>query len=294
MNQSLTNPSSLSFSTAAATKAVLLAACALIGTAHASVVPAAPGQKWHLDNVVHTDGGTASGSFAYDYSQSSGTFDIEVDTTPGASFGGGSYRDKIPQSSGNASLLSAVPDGSLDLNGSPFIFMNWVTPLSETLDTVDLNVNGFSYEGFCTDSNCAGANAYRKYASGRVIRLGAQWDNLGNGLDGTTGMPVLAAGGSLTAGATTTVSLSGALPGAMAFLVVGASEQNLPFAQGTLVPSPDIVLPLLVDSSGAIALQAAWPAIVPSSTSFYHQFWVQDAQGPDGYSASNALKSTTP
>ena len=60
------------------------------------------------------------------------------------------------------------------------------------------------------------------------------------------------------------------------------------------VPNPDLVIPLTADAQGDLTLVVTWPQGVPSAVSLYTQFWVQDASGPAGFTASNAVESTTP
>jgi len=123
---------------------------------------------------------------------------------------------------------------------------------------------------------------------------GADFQSAGGGLAGSTGTPVLSADGYMLAGTTVTLSLGNGLPGAAAVLVVGLTQQGAPFKGGTLVPHPDLLLPLALDGSGQLALGFVWPAGVPSGRSVWSQAWLHDAQGPQGYAASNGLKFTTP
>ncbi|MHC5212718.1 MAG: hypothetical protein ACYTG2_18560, partial [Planctomycetota bacterium] len=128
----------------------------------------------------------------------------------------------------------------------------------------------------------------------------ASWTfgNLGYGLAGSSGVPSLGAGISGSPFATTFVSvgMSGALPISTATLVISLGEIDLPFKGGMLVPSPDLLLHgLLTDSGGNLSL-SGWlptPSIPPGST-FYFQYWIADAAGPFGLSASNGFSITTP
>lgn len=118
------------------------------------------------------------------------------------------------------------------------------------------------------------------------------WTVLGGGLKGSLDDPNLAGGGPLTPGSTTRLSLRGAIPSSPANLVAGLAAINAPFKGGTLVPEPLVLLPLATDSQGALDLLFPWPA-VPAGIDFHVQTWVQDAGGPKGLSASNALRFTT-
>jgi len=124
---------------------------------------------------------------------------------------------------------------------------------------------------------------------------GAQtWTDLGQGLAGTAGVPVLAGTGSLTPGSSNDVTLSGALAGASSTLVIGLSSFEAPFKGGVLVPSPDVLLGLPVDGAGGATLPFTWPAGVPSGTMLWWQWWIVDPAGPSGLAASNGLLSTSP
>lgn len=121
------------------------------------------------------------------------------------------------------------------------------------------------------------------------------WLNLGDGLAGSAGCPMLFADESTT-GSTVTLKLDKALPDGTAWLVLGVSQLSAPFKQGILVPSPDILLPNLpLDETGALHLAFDWPpAGVPNGVFLYWQYWIPDAGGPAGFAASNGVLSTTP
>jgi hypothetical protein len=62
-----------------------------------------------------------------------------------------------------------------------------------------------------------------------------------------------------------------------------------------MYPTPQLIVgPFAVSGEGDLALTTSWPVGVPSSVSFYYQWWVIDAAGPAGFSSSNGLQSTTP
>ena len=77
-----------------------------------------------------------------------------------------------------------------------------------------------------------------------------------------------------------------------ATLVAGLSALQAPFKGGTLVPAPDVLLPLATDAAGALGLPFTWPQGVPAGIELYVQFWVQDASASHGLAASNALRGT--
>ena len=132
----------------------------------------------------------------------------------------------------------------------------------------------------------------------RISRLtGNAFEDVGSGLPGTNGEPLLEADSLLVEGADVEVTLSGALGDTPAFLIVGFSALNAPLHGGTLVPDPNppgLIIPLVLGPSGTITLGADWPAGIPSDLQLWLQFWVEDPGAPFGYAASNAVRGTTP
>ena len=72
--------------------------------------------------------------------------------------------------------------------------------------------------------------------------------------------------------------------------VVGLSAWGQPFLGGTLVPSPDILLPLITDSAGDSTLSVLLPAELPQGFTGYVQAWINDPLTPGGMSATNSLR----
>jgi len=125
-----------------------------------------------------------------------------------------------------------------------------------------------------------------------TVTFGAgAWTNLGNGLAGTNGEPLLVGVGPLTAMSVNSVDLSNALPGSTTNMVLGLSLFNVAFKGGVLGPSPDFLfLGLPVNGSGDFSLPFVWPVGVPAGTKIWVQHWVSDAGGPVGFAASNNLE----
>jgi len=120
------------------------------------------------------------------------------------------------------------------------------------------------------------------------------WKDLGFAKAGSQGTPHLLATGALTANSSNQLALSSAAPSAAATLVVGLTAVLAPFKGGTLVPQPQVLVPVVVDASGTATIEAGWPAGVPSGTSVHAQIWVTDASGPHGFTASNAVRGDAP
>lgn len=120
------------------------------------------------------------------------------------------------------------------------------------------------------------------------------WADLGHGLGGSAGVPQLTGTGSLTAGSTIHWSLAAAKPSAPAWIAAGFSQIHYPFAGGLLVPAPDVVLPIVTDTSGGANLDVFIPVALPNGSSVVVQVWVLDPLGPAGFAASNAVTASAP
>jgi hypothetical protein len=122
--------------------------------------------------------------------------------------------------------------------------------------------------------------------------------DLGNGLAGTGGLvPHLAAEGTLLPSDSLDVKLADGLPFGTAHVVFSFSAINAPFKGGVLVPNPSpsaLILALVLDAGGGFAVSSSWPPNVPAGIELYLQVWVQDAGGPVGFAASNAVHQVTP
>ncbi len=124
-----------------------------------------------------------------------------------------------------------------------------------------------------------------------------RWLDLGDGLAGTNGLPVLDADGTLVGGEALSLSLTNALADTTAFLTVGVAALNAPFKGGVLVPDinpPGFFFALPTGPAGTIVIPATWPAGFPPNFDTYYQYWIQDPAGPFGFAASNACQGRTP
>jgi hypothetical protein len=136
------------------------------------------------------------------------------------------------------------------------------------------------------------------FSKGSVYLLhlsGSSWTDLGGGLAGTDGVPNLQGKGALVFGKTIDYRVDDVLGNALGFLVVGFGVANAPLKGGVLVPTPDLIIGGFSSFGwGVLTLEVPWPAGVPAALTLYHQWWFVDPAGPVGFSASNALSSTTP
>ncbi|MES1258603.1 MAG: PEP-CTERM sorting domain-containing protein [Acidobacteriota bacterium] len=110
---------------------------------------------WTLAPVELGDGGTASGSFAFD--ADTGVYSaIDLHTTSGSIFGGADYAFVYPLSSADA--LVATTFSATDLAGTQLVELIFTVPLTNAGGTIDLSL---VIEGLCTDSSCNGTDNVR-------------------------------------------------------------------------------------------------------------------------------------
>ena len=119
------------------------------------------------------------------------------------------------------------------------------------------------------------------------------WTNLGQGLAGAAGVPLLSGQGTLAPATPVTLSLSSARPFSPAFLVVSSATLYAPFKGGVLVPVPSILFAIATDGFGQAGFSGLAHPLPPGFT-HYFQFWIADPAGPYGFAASNGLAGTTP
>jgi hypothetical protein len=128
--------------------------------------------QWTLSGVTFNDGGTASGSFDYDADiQAVSGFDVT--TTAGTALPGDHYLDlhgdQPPYPPSGFAVLDILDPANL--TGSPFIALNFGSPLSNAGGVIPL-VHGIS-EGFCLNVDCSFGDYRRSIAAGAVVGVDA-------------------------------------------------------------------------------------------------------------------------
>ncbi|HYN64554.1 MAG TPA: sulfatase-like hydrolase/transferase, partial [Candidatus Limnocylindrales bacterium] len=118
------------------------------------------------------------------------------------------------------------------------------------------------------------------------------WQPLSKPLLGTNGPPLLWGTGQCVPGASISITLYDARPGAPCMLAVGAENEGLYFKGGLFVPRPDILTFLHVPSSGTLKFTGKWPADIPAGFPILFQYWIQDPAAIQGWAASNGLAAT--
>ncbi|MEM7310766.1 MAG: hypothetical protein AAF682_29095 [Planctomycetota bacterium] len=131
----------------------------------------------------------------------------------------------------------------------------------------------------------------------RVPLKSATWLQLGNGLAAGGVIPKLEAyagcsgeWGEAAAVVPGALEVSQAAPLAPAVAIIGMQEANTPLFGGTLVPSLDIIVGGATDENGELVVPLTWPKPTPQCLSFVTQVWILDPAGPEGVSATDALR----
>jgi len=140
--------------------------------------------------------------------------------------------------------------------------------------------------------------------TGEVVRYEAypvapcapgSWDDLGGSTPGVAGAPRLVGSGPLQPGWPAALDLLSAPPSALLLAWLSFAPTPQPALGGTLhvLPFANQFL-FAADAGGSFHVSTTWPAGVPSGTSVWFQFVVQDASVRHGLTLSNALRATAP
>ena len=194
------------------------------------------------------------------------------------------------------------PKTAVDVNGNVYVSNGWAsTPASDGrlwAFNADLSVNLFTLN---LDRQNSGGPAIGKTGimlvadrSG-VYAYRSAWTDLGSGLAGTPGLPLLLGQGEMKAQQVVRLTLRNALPNSVSALIFGLTNVSAPFKGGTLVPSTDLIIfGLPTGPAGELPLSVQIPPAVVSGVPLYFQYWIADPAGPWGFAASNAVTVTTP
>ena len=109
------------------------------------------------------------------------------------------------------------------------------------------------------------------------------------GFGGPGSMHLSVCGGDLSTGTTADLALTGGVPGGLAWLLAGLTQQPTPFKGGTLVPVPwSLALALPADGAGQVAVNGIPGGNGPLSIVL--QALMADAAQPKGWAISNAVR----
>ena len=122
--------------------------------------------QWSLEGVRFSDGGAATGSFAFD--ADTGTFSaIAVTTTAGSAFPGATYDAISSTFASTAQSLYLVTQAQGDLTGTPLLDLSLLGPMTDQGGAIPLS--GINGEYTCVDSTCLYANPLRAIIAGDVV-----------------------------------------------------------------------------------------------------------------------------
>ena len=128
-----------------------------------------------------------------------------------------------------------------------------------------------------------------------TVGAGDPWTDLGGGLAGVSGIPVLVGTGPLTTGSAGTLSLTSAAPSSLSSLFLSLSSTPTPFKCGTLLTVP-IAFQFLLFTNGSGAIPLSWPSWPAglSGASVYFQYAIADGAAVCSTSLSNAVRGDVP
>ncbi len=228
-----------------------------------------------LASFVESDASASAGAAV------AGGADVDADGWPDLLIGspdGEAGMGQVHLVSGAALSLSSLAQGQVA--GDRF---------GAALALADLDLDGFA-------EAVIGAPADAAAVPGLVIvqSLAPPWSVIDAGLPGEAGTPSLAPKGSLVAGVSVELRLSGAAAVSAGRLFLGLHAATVPFKGGVLVPSPDAIIGFVTDPAGTASFAGTWPGGLPTGSALYAQAWIVDAGAVQGVAASNALLGTAP
>ncbi|HEX5009552.1 MAG TPA: hypothetical protein VFY71_04050 [Planctomycetota bacterium] len=208
---------------------------------------------------------------------------------------------------GDLAVVTAAGDDDTALNaGSAYLFFRSGTVWAEHGKLHSVGASSSAFFGMCV-SLSGGSVAFGAPNDGPVQALGigstyiydlpfVPWTDLGFGLAGVDGIPMLHGSGSLVAGSSGGLALSLAQPSAPSLLFASLADTPAPFKGGVLHTLPPLAqVPLATSASGGWTLPwASWPAGIPAGLELYFQAAVSDTAALHGVSLSNVLKATQP
>jgi hypothetical protein len=129
------------------------------GTLFSAQTASASPILWNLVGVTFGDGGTASGSFAYDAVTNTYS-SINITTTTGSRVAGATYLvlDPALVSFLDAVNLIVVPNAGPYDHSTPLLFLAFNPPLTVSGGTVSFITGLSSVEGTCSDPGCGALN----------------------------------------------------------------------------------------------------------------------------------------
>jgi hypothetical protein len=196
------------------------------------------------------------------------------------------HNEAIPAvtNSGYIRLADIAPDDTVTLSHDVFAWGSSVTASNENL--------GFDLDWAADGQLTAGAPGTG--ISGFVAWFfgpPAPWIEVDQSpaLAGTGGVePTQVMEGAIIADGAVLLGVRDALPLSSAFMIMGLSTINAPAKGGILYPSLNLLLTFSTNAAGEMILPTHWPTSSVALGAFdtYIQWWVLDAGGPVGFSAT--------
>jgi len=125
-----------------------------------------------------------------------------------------------------------------------------------------------------------------------------QFIDIGPGVAGSLGEPVLSGSGDLTPGSSEGFSLvaANALPNGFGTMFVAIGDGlNIPFKGGTFYPAPILLqIPVAMNLFGIYSLSTSIPVGTPSDLALVFQVWIADGGAVQGASGTNGLQAIVP
>ncbi|HTE06261.1 MAG TPA: hypothetical protein VK824_08705 [Planctomycetota bacterium] len=233
--------------------------------------------------------GAAQAPAAWTFAADADVWQIDLSAFPGAVLVSLQLTDAFPAYPDDYDLSwdgELIGNTQSPVNG--LTFLGTASPALHTLGVAYANV----HTGIAPSDGGSYYNLSVQAAPGTGT---APWTNVGSGLAGIAGTPSLVGTGALAAGSAGSLALSSARPFSLALLFVSFASAPAPFKGGTLVPVPPALTIAQNTLLGSITLPwSAWPAGIPSGTSLWFQYAIQDPAAPLGAALSNALHAVTP
>ena len=205
--------------------------------------------------------------------------ELQADVVIGAQLFAGAVRFMRPDPSTGDYVLT----GEAIHRTNPYLGSGFGQSLSLTADGTRLAVGS---PGAPIPGGSDGQYAWRSVEPVSVFRT-----NAFPSVPGALGPVEGSLEGSTRTNAPYVLRLRNAAPGGIGFLVLGATQLDVPFKGGVLFPSPDLIVPLLVDPTGAWELKTTWPDLTGFDYSVYQQIWIQDNAAPVGLSSTVGLEA---
>jgi hypothetical protein len=120
-----------------------------------------------------------------------------------------------------------------------------------------------------------------------------QWCQLGGGIAAANGKPSLVGSGTINQIAPLQLTISNYGTPGVGLLILGLQPIDVPLFGGTLVPAIDYTV-TLVGGGAPLVHNASWLAALPVGFQVWAQAAFLDATGPQGWSASDAVRVTRP